>query len=162
MGELVVQMQFCHVEETTSSHHSLHKQPTPPFPSTVMASIRDCHHHGDIDLTISKARNLAVVQWQVFGKQVRPLYYYTHVVAVCVSSNRLIISFDVFRCLSMSLLLSMSLCLLFLPQDPYVRVKVHGGSLGAKGVTTCTRSKQNGGPYSPCWLSMLVVLVPVP
>ena len=75
VGELVVQMQFCHVEETTtSSHHSLHKQPTPPFPSTVMASIRDCHHHGDIDLTISKARNLAVVQWQVFGKQVRPLY----------------------------------------------------------------------------------------
>jgi hypothetical protein len=77
MGELVVQMQFCHVEETTtrrSSLHSLHKQPTPPFPSTVMASIRDCHHHGDIDLTISKARNLAVVQWQVFGKQVRPLY----------------------------------------------------------------------------------------
>ena len=94
IGELVVQMQFVHVEETKG----LNKQPQPPFPRNVMRTIRNCNHHGDIDLTISKARNLAVVQWQAFGKQ-----------------------------------------------DPFVRVKVHGGSLGAKGVTTETRSKQNGG-----------------
>ena len=42
---------------------------TPPFPRSVMSTIRSCTHKGDVDLTINKARNLAVVQWQVFGKQ---------------------------------------------------------------------------------------------
>ena len=97
-GELLVNVQFVDA-----------KGMTPPFPRSVMSTIRSCTHKGDVDLTINKARNLAVVQWQVFGKQ-----------------------------------------------DPFVRAKVYGGSLGCKGVTTETRSKKNGGTNA-VWMEQLQV-----
>ena len=107
-GELLVNVQFVHVEENSSKRSSM-KTPSPPFLRNVMSSISTCSHRGNLDLTINRARNLAVVEWQIMGKQ-----------------------------------------------DPFVRVKIHGGALGAKGVMTETRSKKNGGTNA-VWMEQLQV-----
>ena len=107
-GEILAHVQFVHVEEGSTRRDAM-KKPVPAFPRHVMQTITGCTHRGDMDLTISKARNLAVVQWQIMGKQ-----------------------------------------------DPFVRVKVYGGSLGAKGVMTETRHKKNGGTNA-VWMEQLQV-----
>jgi Ca2+-binding EF-hand superfamily protein len=105
-GELLVHVQFTHLP--TQSGGTL-KKPKSPFPRSIMRSISECSHKGDIDLTINKARNLRVVQFSAFGKQ-----------------------------------------------DPYVKVKIRGGSLGSKGITAETRQKKNGGTNA-VWKEQLQV-----
>jgi hypothetical protein len=104
-GELLINVQFVHVDEIEISK----KKPIPPFQRSIMKTISTCNHKGTIDLSINKARNLDVVQWQIFGKQ-----------------------------------------------DPFVKVKIHGGSLGSKGITTETRTKKNGGTNA-VWMEQLQV-----